>query len=193
MYCVMTFFMDGNLPWSSDFIAFLKDLDGPAELDAASEFLVVAATLLDMKIVGLLPAGEYADAEDVAGRLREELVGRVSVAGVAIDEARLADLAYALNQWAEPGDPPGHRAVPPTSLPGFPSRQALADRYAQRTGRDLSNLAYYTAFNRWKSACILHGVYARYRAGQKSTDGVDLDAMRQTIGQTLGQAEAALG
>ena len=36
-----------------------------------------------------------ADAEDVAGRLREELVGRVQVAGVAIDEARLAHLAYA--------------------------------------------------------------------------------------------------
>lgn len=36
-----------------------------------------------------------ADAEDVAGRLREELVGRVSVAGVAVDEARLAHLAYA--------------------------------------------------------------------------------------------------
>jgi regulator of protease activity HflC (stomatin/prohibitin superfamily) len=36
-----------------------------------------------------------ADAEDVAGRLREELVNRVSVAGVAVDEARLAHLAYA--------------------------------------------------------------------------------------------------
>ncbi len=36
-----------------------------------------------------------ADAEDVAARLREELVGRVRVAGVAIDEARLAHLAYA--------------------------------------------------------------------------------------------------
>lgn len=35
------------------------------------------------------------DAEDVAGRLRDELVGRVSVAGVAVDEARLAHLAYA--------------------------------------------------------------------------------------------------
>lgn len=51
---------------TSEFIAFLRDLDGTAELDAASEFLVVAATLLDMKIVGLLPAGEYADADDVA-------------------------------------------------------------------------------------------------------------------------------
>ena len=36
-----------------------------------------------------------ADAEDVAARLREELVGRVRVAGVVIDEARLAHLAYA--------------------------------------------------------------------------------------------------
>ena len=36
-----------------------------------------------------------ADAEDVAARLRDELVGRVRVAGVAIDEARLAHLAYA--------------------------------------------------------------------------------------------------
>jgi segregation and condensation protein A len=51
---------------TSEFITFLRELDGTAELDAASEFLVVAATLLDMKIVGLLPTGEYADAEDVA-------------------------------------------------------------------------------------------------------------------------------
>lgn len=35
------------------------------------------------------------DAEDVAARLRDELVERVKVAGVAIDEARLAHLAYA--------------------------------------------------------------------------------------------------
>ena len=36
------------------------------ELDQASEFLVVAATLLDLKIAGLLPQGELVDAEDVA-------------------------------------------------------------------------------------------------------------------------------
>jgi regulator of protease activity HflC (stomatin/prohibitin superfamily) len=35
------------------------------------------------------------DAEDVAGRLRDELANRVRVAGVTIDEARLAHLAYA--------------------------------------------------------------------------------------------------
>jgi segregation and condensation protein A len=51
---------------TDDFLTYIKDLEGAAELDAASEFLVVAATLLDMKIVGLLPQGEFVDADDVA-------------------------------------------------------------------------------------------------------------------------------
>ncbi|WP_336646292.1 segregation and condensation protein A [Microbacterium sp. USHLN186] len=51
---------------TNDFIAYLRELDGGAELDQASEFLVVAATLLDMKVAGLLPQGELVDAESVA-------------------------------------------------------------------------------------------------------------------------------
>jgi len=51
---------------TDEILSYVKDLEGTAELDAASEFLVVAATLLDMKIVGLLPHGEFVDAEDVA-------------------------------------------------------------------------------------------------------------------------------
>lgn len=104
----------------------------------------------------------------------------------------LADLAYALNQWAEPGDPPSVRVVPPTSLPGFPSRQAMAERYARRTGRDLSKLDYYIGFNRWKSAAIVHGVYARYLEGKKSTEGVDLDGLKRGILQSLDLAEQAV-
>ena len=104
----------------------------------------------------------------------------------------LADLAYALNQWAEPGDPPPVRAVPPTTLPGFPSRQALADRYAARTGRDLRKLDFYIGFNRWKSAAIVHGVYARYCEGKKSSEGVDMDGLKRSILQSLAQAEAAV-
>ncbi|WP_253202237.1 ScpA family protein [Subtercola sp. PAMC28395] len=51
---------------TDEFISYLKDLDSEEELERASEFLVVAATLLDLKIVGLLPQGELVDAEDVA-------------------------------------------------------------------------------------------------------------------------------
>jgi segregation and condensation protein A len=51
---------------TDEFIAYLKQLDEAEELEQASEFLVVAATLLDLKIAGLLPKGEVVDAEDVA-------------------------------------------------------------------------------------------------------------------------------
>lgn len=51
---------------TGEFIAYLKRLDTDTELDQASEFLVVAATLLDLKVAGLLPQGELVDAEDVA-------------------------------------------------------------------------------------------------------------------------------
>ncbi len=51
---------------TTEFIAYLRGLDSREELDEASEFLVVAATLLDLKVAGLLPQGELVDAEDVA-------------------------------------------------------------------------------------------------------------------------------
>lgn len=51
---------------TDEFISYLRGLDSEEELDQASEFLVVAATLLDLKVAGLLPQGELVDAEDVA-------------------------------------------------------------------------------------------------------------------------------
>ncbi len=51
---------------TDEFISYLSGLDSTEELDQATEFLVVAATLLDLKIAGLLPLGELVDAEDVA-------------------------------------------------------------------------------------------------------------------------------
>jgi aminoglycoside phosphotransferase (APT) family kinase protein len=104
----------------------------------------------------------------------------------------LADLAYALNQWAQPDDPPAVRGDPPTAQPGFALRAELADRYAARTGRDLSKLDFYIGFNRWKSACIVHGVYSRYMEGKKSTEGVDMAGLKRSILQSLALAEAAV-
>ena len=51
---------------TNEFIAYLRRIESEKDLDQASEFLVVAATLLDLKVVGLLPQGELVDAEDVA-------------------------------------------------------------------------------------------------------------------------------
>ncbi len=56
---------------TDEFLAYLRALDtgdgyDSDGLDQASEFLVVAVTLLDLKIASLLPQGELVDAEDVA-------------------------------------------------------------------------------------------------------------------------------
>ncbi len=104
----------------------------------------------------------------------------------------LADLAYALNPWPDPTDaePPVPEAA--TAPPGFPTRTELAARYAELSGRDLSKLDYYVGFNRWKTAAILHGVYARYLEGKKSTEGVELDEMLERIVKSLNLAEAAV-
>lgn len=51
---------------TDEFIQYLKTLDLERELDEATEFLVIAATLLDLKVAGLLPQGEVVDAEDAA-------------------------------------------------------------------------------------------------------------------------------
>ena len=104
----------------------------------------------------------------------------------------LADLAYALNPWPDPEDRVRHAPTAATAPPGFPARSELARRYGARTGRSLSQLDYYVAFNRWKTAAIIHGVYARYMEGKKSHQGVDLEALRQQIDTSLSASEAAL-
>ena len=51
---------------TDDFIAHLTALGDDADLDETTEFLVVAATLLDLKAARLLPDAEVEDAEDLA-------------------------------------------------------------------------------------------------------------------------------
>lgn len=104
----------------------------------------------------------------------------------------LADFAYALNAWVQPDDAPDAHLTSPTTLEGFVDRDALIGYYADRTGADLSQLGYYRGFNSFKTACIIHGVYARYRLGMKSTEGVDMDALHRRIGDSIATAERHL-
>ncbi len=77
----------------------------------------------------------------------------------------IADFCWSLMYWATPGEANTWLQDPPTRAPGFCTRSELAARYAQRTGFDLSRLAYYEAFSWWKMACLVEGVAARIRAG----------------------------
>jgi segregation and condensation protein A len=51
---------------TDEFIAHIKALGSEWDLGQATEFLVVAATLLDLKAARLLPSGEVEDEEDLA-------------------------------------------------------------------------------------------------------------------------------
>lgn len=104
----------------------------------------------------------------------------------------LADLAYTLKGWPETEADIASSPGAPTSVGGFPFRQELAQRYAETTGLNIDMLEFYVGFNHWKSAAILHGVYARYLEGKKSTKGVDLDLLLKRIEAALAAAVAAI-
>jgi len=104
----------------------------------------------------------------------------------------LADVGYVLHSWPEPGEAgPAHR-MSPTSTPGFPTRSELLDRYAVRSGRDVSGIDFYVAFSHWKSACIVEGVYARYLQGSLDTTGINLDAFKLSVEFAAQRAREAL-
>jgi segregation and condensation protein A len=51
---------------TDEFIAYTREIGPALELEETTAFLVVAATLLDLKAARLLPAGEVEDTEDLA-------------------------------------------------------------------------------------------------------------------------------
>jgi aminoglycoside phosphotransferase (APT) family kinase protein len=79
----------------------------------------------------------------------------------------LADVGYMTAMWAESADPPDPMLdlSEVTRLPGFPDRATVARRYAERTGRDLSNLRWYQTLAIWKAAIFLESSYKRHLAG----------------------------
>ena len=49
----------------------------------------------------------------------------------------------------------------------------MVDRYARRTGRDVSDIDYYVAFGSFRLAVISEGVYARYLHGAMGDQDID--------------------
>lgn len=99
---------------TDEFLAYLRELGDAWDLDETSEFLVVAATLLDLKTARLLPAAEVEDEEDLA-----------------LLEAR--DLLFArLLQYQAFKEAAGHLAtLMETGARQWPRAVSLEPRYAQ--------------------------------------------------------------
>jgi aminoglycoside phosphotransferase (APT) family kinase protein len=80
----------------------------------------------------------------------------------------LADLGLTLCYWAW-ADAPQLRArgAPAlTSQPGWYTRDQFVQRYAERTGRDLTHIGYYEVLGVFKLAVILQQIYYRFRRRQ---------------------------
>lgn len=77
----------------------------------------------------------------------------------------LADVGLLMAYWPDREQAEVALGQPANLAPGFPTREELAARYAERSGRDLSELDFFVALGYWKLAIILEGVYARYVAG----------------------------
>jgi aminoglycoside phosphotransferase (APT) family kinase protein len=100
----------------------------------------------------------------------------------------LADVGYLGVYWFD-GEAANVRSNDPTPAGGFPRYAELLERYAARTGRDLSGIDYYVAFSCWRLAVISEGVYARYLHGAMGDQLVDIEQFKVGVD---GLAERAL-
>lgn len=103
----------------------------------------------------------------------------------------LADLGWLIASWARPGDPDPPMLAGPSLVDGYAEASELVERYAQRSGRDVSDLDFYVAFARWRSACIGAGVYSRYAGGVMGA-GESGEASARRLASLHAQAQAAL-
>ncbi|MSO43107.1 MAG: segregation/condensation protein A [Candidatus Planktophila sp.] len=98
---------------TDEFISFIRSLEQSGQgwrLDQATEFLVVAATLLDLKAARLLPSGEVDDEEDLALlEARDILFARLlqyrafkEIASTFAERIALADKSFARVVALEP-------------------------------------------------------------------------------------------
>jgi aminoglycoside phosphotransferase (APT) family kinase protein len=121
----------------------------------------------------------------VPGRVRAVLDWEMSTLGDP-----LADVGMLFVYWPQAGEerPASQSAV--TALPGFPTRAEVAERYAARSGLDLSDLSWYVGFAYFKFAAIVAGIVARSRAGAMA--GKDTSGYADRIDPCVELGRAAL-
>jgi aminoglycoside phosphotransferase (APT) family kinase protein len=105
----------------------------------------------------------------------------------------LADVGMLLVYWSQAGDEFMPLFAPATIAPGFPSRDDVRERYAERSGRDLGQIDFFIALGFWKLAIILEGVYARYASGQYGKTDEGFQEFAKIVERLAGAADEAAG
>jgi aminoglycoside phosphotransferase (APT) family kinase protein len=122
---------------------------------------------------------------DTPGRIRAVLDWEMSTLGDP-----LADLGMLYVYWPEQGEESAAGQSTVTALPGFPTRAEVAERYAARSGLDLSDLPWYVGFAYFKFASIVAGIVARSAAGAMA--GKDTSGYAERIEPCVALGRAAL-
>lgn len=122
---------------------------------------------------------------EVRGRIRAVLDWEMSTLGDP-----LTDLGMLFVYWPQAGEDREVSLSKVTTLPGFPTRLELAERYAAGTGTDLSALNWYVGFAFFKFAAIVAGIVARGKAGAMA--GKDTEGYAEKIGPCVELGRAAL-
>jgi aminoglycoside phosphotransferase (APT) family kinase protein len=104
----------------------------------------------------------------------------------------LADVGLLLVYWSEAGDEFTPLFEAATTAPGFIGRDEVRTRYADASGRDLSEIDYFVALGYWKLAIILEGVFARYAAGQYGKQDEGFEQFAKVVEQLANAADAAV-
>ncbi|WP_411091469.1 phosphotransferase family protein [Streptomyces sp. 049-1] len=84
----------------------------------------------------------------------------------------LTDLGL-LVMYSSPLGMPDSPVSTTAQAPGHPAPAELVQRYADRSGRDVGSVAWYTAFAWFKLAVILEGIHYRYTLGRTVGPGFD--------------------
>jgi len=80
----------------------------------------------------------------------------------------LMDLGATLAYWFEDGEGDVFKMYNLTWLPGNFTRKEFIDRYAEKSGRDLSDILFYYVFGMFKNAVIAQQIYHRWKQGHSS-------------------------
>lgn len=80
----------------------------------------------------------------------------------------LMDLGATLAYWFEDGEGDVFKIYNLTWLPGNFTRKEFIERYAEKSGRDLSDIKFYYVFGLFKNAVIAQQIYHRWKTGNSS-------------------------
>jgi len=178
----------GDAARRDDFVARqIKRFGQMWERNATRELPAVES--LAARLVATAPRQRYTGIVHGDYRLGNVMVGPDGTLAAVLDWELwtlgdvLADLGFILNNWYEPDDPTPLVFIerPPTVSGHFGTRAEVTERYAARTGFDVSDVDWYRAFQHWRMAVLAEGVKKRYDTAQMANSDVDFAHLERRV------------